>query len=70
MTNHDKRAQELLELIIAASCEAKYLRFHGRINSRIEMELDDAAGLLRVDTASIELKQKEKPSFLKKLGLR
>jgi hypothetical protein len=70
MTNHDKRAQELLELIIAASCEAKYLRFHGRINSRIEMELDDAAGLLRADTASIEQQRKEKPSFLKKLGFR
>jgi hypothetical protein len=70
MNNHDKRAQDLLELIIAASCEAKYLRFHGRINSRIEMELDDAAGLLKVDTANIAKEQKDKPSFLQKFGFR
>ena len=70
MNNHDKRAQDLLELVIAASCEAKYLRFHGRINSRIEMELDDAAGLLKVDTANIAQEQKDKPSFLKKFGFR
>jgi hypothetical protein len=70
MNKHDKRAQDLLELIIAASCEAKYLRFHGRINSRIEMELDDAAGLLKVDTASIAQEHKDKPSFLKKFGFR
>ena len=70
MNKHDKRAQDLLELIIAASCEAKYLRFHGRINSRIEMELDDAAGLLKVDTANIAQEHKDKPSFLRKLGLR
>jgi hypothetical protein len=70
MKNQDRRAQELLELIIAASCEAKYLRIKHGLNVKVEQALDDAAGLLRVMTTDIEKEAQARPSVFKKLGLR
>jgi hypothetical protein len=70
MKNHDKRAQELLDLVIAASCEAKYLRIKHGLNVKVEQALDDAAGLLRVMTADIEKEEQARPSVFRKLGLR
>ena len=68
MKNRNLRTQELLELVIAASCEAKYLRIKHGLSPKVEVALDDAAGLLRVATADIEQEQTSKPSLLKKWG--
>lgn len=68
MKNRNQRVRELMEVIIAASCEAKCLTIEGAIAPEIETMLDQAAKDLK--THVIVTKETQTPLWLKALGVR
>ena len=68
MKNRNQRVRELLEVIISASCEAKYLSIEGHIRPEIERTLDQAAKDLKTHVAVT--KETQSPSWLKVFGVR
>ena len=63
MRNRNQRVRELMEVIIAASCEAKCLGIEGAIRPEIESTLDQAARDIKTHVA--ELRQPQYTNWLK-----
>ena len=68
MKNRNQRVRELMEVIISASCEAKYLSIEGYIRPEIERTLDQAAKDLK--THVTEARQPQRTNWLKVFGVR
>jgi len=68
MKNRNQRVRELMEVIIAASCEAKCLAIEGFIRPEIERTLDQAAKDLKTHVAVT--KETQTPLWLKAFGIR
>ncbi len=68
MKNRNQRVRELMEVIIAASCEAKCLTIEGAIAPDIETMLDQAAKDLK--THVIESRRPQHTNWLKVFGIR
>jgi hypothetical protein len=68
MKNRNQRVRELMEVIIAASCEAKCLAIEGAIRPEIERTLDQAAKDLKTHVAVT--KETQTPLWLKAFGIR
>jgi hypothetical protein len=63
MRNRNQRVRELMEVIIAASCEAKCLTIEGHIGPEIERTLDLAA--IDIKTHVTEVRQPQYTNWLK-----
>lgn len=68
MKNRNQRVRELMEVIIAASCESKCLTIEGAIAPEIETMLDQAAKDLK--THVIESRRPQHTNWLKVFGIR
>lgn len=68
MKNRQQRVRQLLEVVISASCEAKYLGIEGAITPEIEQTLDQAAKDLKAHV--IESRQSQRTNWLKAFGIR
>lgn len=68
MKNRNQRVRELMEIVIAASCEAKCLAIEGAIRPEIERTLDLAAKDLKSHVAVT--KETQTPLWLKAFGIR
>ena len=68
MKNRNQRVRELMEVIIAASCEAKCLTIEGAIAPEIETMLDQAAKDLKSHV--IESRRPQHTNWLKVFGIR
>jgi hypothetical protein len=68
MKNRQQRVKQLLEVVISASCEAKYLGIEGAIRPEIERTLDQAAKDIKTHVA--ESRQPQRTNWLKAFGIR
>lgn len=68
MKSRNQRVKQLLEVVISASCEAKYLGIEGAIRPEIEQLLDQAAKDIR--TRLVETRQPQHTNWLKVFGIR
>lgn len=66
MKNRNQRVRQLLEALISASCEAKYLGIEGAIRPEIERTIDQAAKDVRTHISNSV--QQERSSWLKLFG--
>lgn len=67
MKNRNQRVRQLLEVLISASCEAKYLGIEGAIRPEIERTIDQAAKDVRTHISTSS--QQERTSWLKLFGI-